>query len=221
MYAIYHMIHTYIRNFLNLIYQAMIHKPVAVATASTLLKFSTLPAFLVIASVSHISLPTASTLQVLNTSSIRFLSFFYFPHLLNYLQRQHFKFSTLPAFLVIASVSHISLPTASTLQVLNTSSISCHSSVSHISLPTASTLQVLNTSSISCHSSVSHISLPRVSTLQVLNTSSIPCHCFCFSHLLTYSVNTSQVLNTSQHFQHPLTSLLFLTSPYLRFSNRA
>src|SRR5580658_5763259 len=119
MYAIYHMIHTYIRNFLNLIYQAMIHKPVAVATASTLLKFSTLPAFLVIASVSHISLPTASTLQVLNTSSIschcfcfshlltysvntsssqhsqHFLSFFCFPHLLTYSvntsSSQHFQ----------------------------------------------------------------------------------------------------------------------------------
>ena len=90
----------------------MIHKPVAMATASTLLKFSTLPAFLVIASVSHISLPTASTLQVLNTSSISCqLLFLTSP----YLQRQHFSssqhFSILPAFLVITSaISHISLP---------------------------------------------------------------------------------------------------------------
>ena len=79
----------------------------------------------------------------------------------------------------------------------------------------------------------------KFSTL--VNTSSISCHCFCFFHLLTYSVNTSssqhlstlpaflvissvshislptvstlQVLNTSQHFQHFLSSLLFLTSP--------
>src|ERR1700735_3204357 len=64
----------------------MIHKPVAVATASTFLKFSTLPAFLVIASVSHISLPTAFQ---------HFLSFFCFPHLLTYSvntsSSQHFQ----------------------------------------------------------------------------------------------------------------------------------
>src|SRR6202046_1959141 len=139
-------------------------------------KFSTLPAFLVIASVSHISLPTASTLQVLNTSSIRFLSFFCFPHLLNYLQRQHFKFSTLPTFLAIASVSHISLPTASTLQVLNTSSISCQ-----LLFLTSPYLQRQHFSSsqhfstlpafLVITSAISHISLPQI----LQQSLSLPC----------------------------------------------
>jgi hypothetical protein len=166
----------------------MIHKPVAVATASTLLKFSTLPAFLVIArSVSHISLSTASTLQVLNTSSIRFLSFFCFPHLLNYLQRQHFKFSTLPAFLVI-----LLFPTSPYLQR------------QHFKFSTLPTLLLFLTSP---YPQRQHF---KFSTLLAFLVS------FCFSHLLTYSVNTSQ------HFQHFLSSLLpFLTSPYLRFFNRA
>jgi hypothetical protein len=142
-----------------------------------------------------------STSQVLNTSSISCC----FSHLLAYSvntsSSQHF--STLPAFLVIASVSHISLPTASTLQVLNcnTFSISCHCfCFSHLltySVNTSSSQHFSTLPAFLVIASVSHISLP------------------------TYSVNTSQVLNTSQHFQHFLSSLLFLTSPYLRFCNRS
>jgi hypothetical protein len=105
-----------------------------------------------------------------------------------YLQRQHFKFSTLLVFLVFASVSHISLPTVSTLQVLNTSSISCHCfCFPHLltySVNTSSSQHFSTLPAFLVNASVSHISLPTASTLQVLNTSSISCHCFCFPHLL-------------------------------------
>ena len=117
-------------------------------------------------------------------------------NLLLWRQRQHslLKFSTLLAF----------LPTASTLQVLNTSQHFQHL-LSLLLFLTSPYLQR------------QHF---KFSTLQVLNTSSISCHCFCFPHLLTYSVNTS----SSQHFS-TLPAFLVITSvshiSYLRFSNRA
>jgi hypothetical protein len=86
-----------------------------------------------------------------------------------------------------------------------------------------STSQVLNTSSISC--CFSHLLAYSVNTSSSQHFSTLPAFLVIASvshiSLPTYSVNTSQVLNTSQHFQHFLSSLLFLTSPYLRFCNRS